>query len=259
MKKTLLTIMLMQALVFAHAENTINTNATDTIENTETAETTASAYENGYNFAIETHYRLAYVEKQQEQNRQLIEQQRNALAGEKYQIYKQMAELKASDRLVAWGSLLMLLFSLIIIIGGVIIPFITYRRSQRLHEEIQEEKEIWEEERHELKKILQTLNARVNEFDFYESDEILAEFSKEMLKINSHLTLDEEKQQEQLTDEEKEILTIDSEKLAEQAIKSQSPRQFLQSAQLSYSAGNYQYALQQVNQALALLKEKQSD
>nr|MBS9780222.1 hypothetical protein [Moraxellaceae bacterium] len=67
------------------------------------------------------------------------------------------------------------------------------------------------------------------------------------------------KQQEQLTDEEKEILTIDSEKLAEQAIKSQSPRQFLQSAQLSYSAGNYQYALQQVNQALALLKEKQSD
>ncbi len=243
MKKTLLAILLLQTLVFAHAEES----------------TKPLSSEAGYNFAIETHYRLAYVEKQQEQNRQLIEQQRNALAGEKYQIYKQMAELKASDRIVTWGSLLMILFSLIIIIGGVIIPFITYRRNQKLHEQIQEEREIWEEERYELREILQTLNTRVDEFNFDESEELLANISKKILKTSSQLTLDEEKQQEQLSDEEKSILNGDSKKLAEQAVKSQSPRQFLQSAQLSYSAGNYQYALQQVNKALTILKEKQGD
>ncbi len=243
MKKTLLAIILLQTLAFAHAEEYTGT----------------TSYENGYNFAIETHYRLAYVEKQQEQNRQLIEQQRNALAGEKYQIYKQMAELKASDRIVTWGSLLMVFFSLIIIIGGVIIPFITYRRNQKLYEEIQEEKEIWEDERYELRRVLQTLNTRVNELNFYESDELLTDISKKMLKSSSYLSLDEEQQQEQLTDEEKDVLNADSQKLAEQAIESQSPRQFLQSAQLSYSAGNYQYALQQVNEALTLLKEKQGD
>ncbi len=243
MKKTLLTIMLMQALVFAHAE-----------DNTERV-----AYENGYNFAIETHYRLAYVEKQQEQNRQLIEQQRNALAGEKYQIYKQMAELKASDRIVTWGSLLILFFSIIIMVGGVIIPFITYRRNQKLHEQIQEEKEIWEEERQELRTIIEKLNTRVNNANFYDSDELLTDISKKMLRTGSYLSLDDEKQQESFSDEEKEMLNIDSQKLAEHANKSQSPRQFLQSAQLSYSAGNYPYALQQVNKALTLLKEKQGD
>ncbi len=243
MKKTLLAIMLMQAIVFAHAETS--------------AERTA--YENGYNFAIETHYRLAYVEKQQEQDRRLIEQQRNALAGEKYQIYKQMAELKASDRVVTWGSLLMVFFSIIMTIGGVIIPVILYRRNQELYEEIQEEKEAWEEERQELKKIIETLNARVNGFELYESDELLADISKEMLKASSHLSLDDEQQQRELSDIEKEVLNADSQKLAEQAKESQSPRQFLQSAQLSYSTGDYSYALQQVNQALALLKEKQGD
>ncbi len=246
MKKTLLTIMLMQALVFAHAENSIDS-------------TERSAYENGYNFAIETHYRLAYVEKQQEQNRQLIEQQRNALAGEKFQIYKQMSELKASDRIVSWGSLLMIFLSIIITIGGVVIPFIGYRRNQELREQILEEKESWEQERQELKKIIQTLDRRVTDFNHYEPNELLADISKKMLKVSSYLSLDDEQQQEQLTDEEKEILNTDSQKLAEQAIENQSPRQFLQSAQLSYSAGNYPYALQQVNKALTLLKEKQGD
>ncbi len=245
MKKTLLTIILMQALVFAHAQNNVNAERV--------------AYENGYNFAIETHYRLAYVEKQQEQNRQLIEQQRNALAGEKYQIYKQMAELKASDRVVAWGSLLMIFFSVIITIGGVLVPWIGYRRNQELREQILEEKEAWEEERYELKKLITALSGRVNNVDLYESDSLLADISKEMLKASAHLSLDDEQQRYALSEEEKEILSADSQKLAEQANESQSPRQFLQSAQLSYSAGDYSYALQQVNQALALLKEKQGD
>ncbi len=244
MKKTLLAIILMQALVFAHAQQTI---------------TERSSYEEGYNFAIETHYRIAYLEKEQEQNRRLIEQQRNALAGEKYQIYKQMAELKASDRVVTWGSLLMVFFSIIITIGGVLIPLIGYRRNQELRDEILEEKEAWEQERKELKKIIQTLNLQVNGFHIDESDELLSDFSKEILRASTHLSLDDEQQREELSEEEIEILNADSQKLAEQAQESQSPRQFLQSAQLSYSTGDYSYALQQVNQALALLKEKQGD
>ncbi len=241
MKKTLLVIILLQTLVFAHAET----------------QAEKIAYENGYNFAIETHYRLAYVEKQQEQDRRLIEQQRNALAGEKYQIYKQMAELKASDRVVTWGSLLMVFFSIIMTIGGVIIPLILYRRNQELYEEIQDERDAWEEERQELKKIIKTLNTQVNGLDFYESDELLADISRETLKLHNHLSLDDEHQE--LSEEEIELLNADSLKLAEQAKESQSARQFLQSAQLSYATGDYQYALQQVNQALALLKEKQGD
>ncbi len=243
MKKTLLAIILLQTLAFAHAES-----------NAERV-----AYENGYNFAIETHYRLAYVEKQQEQDRRLIEQQRNALAGEKYQIYQKMAELKASDRVVAWGSLLMVFFSIIMTIGGVIVPIILYRRNQELYEEIQEEKEAWEEERQELKKIIETLSNRVNGVELYEGDELLADISREMLRTNTHVTLDDEQHQQDLSDIEKEIINADSQKLAEQARESQSPRQFLQSAQLSYATGDYSYALQQVNQALALLKEKQGD
>jgi|GEM_PF-2018319 hypothetical protein len=138
--------------------------------------------------------------------------------------------------------------AIIIGIGGVVFPIVLFRQNMKIQEQAKNDIELWKEKTkkefdEELEKFKKHANAKTEEIT---KD---AENAHQLLEIieNSH---DVSQLNNNISSEEQELASNESQKLATKAKKTSSWKDYITSAKLSFFAKNYGDALRSINEAL---------
>ncbi|MCS4532938.1 tetratricopeptide repeat protein [Neisseria montereyensis] len=226
-------------------------------------------------FQMETDIRLNHLEKQQERMQEKIDAVGNNRQESDKQINEQLAELKASDRVVSWGGWIMAILSIFVAVGSIVLPLLLFRRNQEVTKKFEKEVQDWEKQRKELtdkhQQDITNLNQKMADFEsqfsgFMESsrqkfDNFLGKTSQELINNPQTILLDTSSKlntpskSNSLNEAESTAVRQDAHHLAEMGKEQQSAEKLFQASTLAYYSKNYGDALDWSNQAIKLENE----
>ena len=143
--------------------------------------------------------------------------------------------------------------AIIIGIGGVVFPIVLFRQNTKIQEQAKSDIVLWKEKTkkefdEELEKFKQHANTKTEE---------ITQEAENVHKIREKIeqSSDISKLGNDISSEEQELASYESQKLATKAKKTSSWKDYITSAKLSFFAKNYGDALRSINEALHELKK----